>query len=94
VDASSVLGKDKLNVFLSNRHVTEAAHVRVHLADRDITALDSAELLTGPDAKAANSFEQPDVVVSRPFAALEIAEGKAATVLPPLSVAAMTFRLA
>lgn len=48
-----------------------------------------------PDCPAANSFEQPDVVVSRPFADanvdVKVAESGVSLELLPLSVAAMTF---
>jgi alpha-L-arabinofuranosidase len=49
-------------------------------------------VLTGPSAKACNSFEQPDVVESAPFTDVRIADGRATTELPPLSVAALTFQ--
>ena len=71
-----------------------AAPVQVSLADRSIAGLVSAELLTGPNAQAANSYEQPDLVCARPFADVRIADGKASFELPPLSVAALTLRLA
>ncbi len=93
VDASAILGQGVVHVFATNRSTDAPAVVQVHLADRDIARLDSAELLTGPDAQAANSFEQPDLVVARPFADVRIANGKASCELPPLSVAAFTFRL-
>jgi alpha-N-arabinofuranosidase len=97
VDSSAILDGDALHVFVTNRHLTQAAEVRVTLADGDLAALAEAELLTGPGAKAANSFEQPDVVQSRSFAEagleVKIAGGDARVELPPLAVAAMTFRL-
>ena len=107
VDGSAILDLDggKLHVFAVNRCLDEAAIVRVELADRAIAALENGELLTGPDAKAANSFAQPDVVKARSFADARIAEGAplafgishsdgaASLELPPLSVAAMTFIL-
>ena len=93
VDASAILDADQLHVFATNRSLDEPASVQVELADRTVAALDSAELLTGPGPKAANSFEQPDVVRSQPFEDVRIAAGRAGVELPPLSVAAMTFRL-
>jgi alpha-N-arabinofuranosidase len=93
IDTSAILGEDKLHVFATNRSLHEPAIVHVDLADRPVVVLDSAELLTGSDAKAANSFEQPDVVRVQPFDDVSIADGKAVVELPPLSVAAMTFRL-
>ena len=99
IDTSAILDRNdgRLHVFVTNRSLKEPASVRVKLADQDIAALDNADLLTGPDAKAANSFEQPDVVRSRSFSEanvdVKIAAGEASLELPPLSVAAVTFRL-
>jgi alpha-L-arabinofuranosidase len=84
---------DKIHLFAVNRSLDEPARVQVELADRGIAALDSAELLTGPGPKAANSFEQPTLIESRTFEEARIAAGRAEVELPPLSVAAMTFRL-
>ncbi len=93
VDASAILDGDRLHLFAVNRSLDEAATVRVQFADRTIAALASAELLTGADPKAANSFEQPDVVRSQPFADVTIQDGGAVLVLPALSVVALTLRL-
>jgi alpha-N-arabinofuranosidase len=93
VDASAILNVQDLHVFAVNRSVTESVVVQVNLADREIAALGSAELLTGPDAKVANSFEQPNLIEAQPFDDVSIADGKATVELPPLSVAAITFRL-
>jgi alpha-N-arabinofuranosidase len=93
VDASAILAADEIHLFAVNRSLDEPARVRVELADRSIAYLDSAELLTGPDPKAANSFEQPDLIQSQRFEEARIAAGRAEVELPPLSVAAMTFRL-
>jgi alpha-N-arabinofuranosidase len=93
IDASAILADGRLHVFATNRSLDESAPVQVDLVDRAIAALESAELLTGPGAKAANSFERPNVVVSHPFVAVKIADGRAILELPPLSLAAMTFRL-
>jgi alpha-N-arabinofuranosidase len=93
IDASAILDAQKLHVFAVNRSVDEPAAVHVNLADREIAAMENAELLTGPDAKAANSFEQPSLIRAQPFDGVSIADGKATVELPPLSIAAMTFRL-
>ena len=87
------MGGNQLHVFATNRSLEKAASVRVKLADRPIVALNSAELLTGPGAKAANSFERPDLVASQPFTDVKITQGEATLGLPSLSVAAMTFSL-
>jgi alpha-N-arabinofuranosidase len=95
VDASAILNDDRLHAFATNRSLEGPAELQIDLADGEILRLESAELLTGPHAKAANSFEQPDVIRSQTFteAGLDvtIAAGRASLELPPLAVAAMTF---
>jgi alpha-N-arabinofuranosidase len=93
VDASAILGEGTLSVFLTNRSLDEKAEVRVELAGAGggLAALRDAELLSGPGAKAANSFEQQDVVRSQPFAGAAVRNGVATVELPPLSFAAVTF---
>jgi len=93
IDSSAILADDRLHVFVTNRHPSESAPLEILLADRPITALESAELLTGPDAKAANSFEQPDLIVSHSFEAARVRQGRVALELPPLSFLATTWRL-
>jgi alpha-L-arabinofuranosidase len=93
MDASAILAADKIHLFAVNRSLNEPARAWVELADRDIVSLHSAELLTGSDPKAANSFEQPHLIQSRTFEEARIAAGRAEVELPPLSVAAITFRL-
>jgi alpha-L-arabinofuranosidase len=63
-------------------------------ADADIVSMESAELLTGQDLKAANSFEDKNVVKPIMFEDLTIKQGDATMQLPPLSFAAVTFKLA
>ncbi len=93
LDTSAILNEDILHVFMTNRSLTEELPVQVKIADKSIVALDSAEILTGPDPKAVNSLEQPDLVQTRPFQAVKVAGGLATVTLPPLAVAALTFRL-
>jgi alpha-N-arabinofuranosidase len=93
IDTSAILNKGQLSVFVTNRHLTETAPVHINLADRTIVSLTNAEILTGPEAKAANSFEQPNLVQAQPFTDVRIANGQASVDLPPLSVIAVTFNL-
>jgi alpha-N-arabinofuranosidase len=97
IDASAILDAQTLHLFATNRSLDQPASVQVQLADCAITALAEAEILTGPDPKAANSFEQPDLVQSLSFAeanvGAQISQGAALVELPPLSVVAMTFQL-
>ncbi len=92
LDASAVLGAGVLHVFLTNRSLDRSATVTVQAADREITGLVDGELLTGDDPQAANRFDAPETVVSRPFDAVHVAHGRAELTLPPLSVAAVTLR--
>jgi alpha-N-arabinofuranosidase len=93
VDTSAILDGERLHLFAVNRSLTESAPIQLHLADRSILALENAELLTGPEAKAANSYEQPHLVKSRPWAEAQLENGQATFMLPPLSVTATTWRV-
>lgn len=92
IDASAILADGVLHVFAVNRSVDQVAPLRVERGDRPLAALASAELLTGPDAKAANSFEAQDVVSARPFDGVRVRDGVASCELPPLSFAALSLR--
>jgi alpha-L-arabinofuranosidase len=93
IDTSAILNDEQLHVFITNRSLDEAAPVQIRVADRNIGAMDSAELLTGPEAQASNSYEQPDVIRPTPFSECHIMDGRAEFELPALSLAAMTFQL-
>ncbi|MCP4755081.1 MAG: alpha-N-arabinofuranosidase [Proteobacteria bacterium] len=93
VDASVILDGNSLHVFAANRSLEEKAEICIDIADKQIVSLGEAELLTGPDAKAANSFENQEVVKARKFDAVQINDGKAVYELPPLSLTAVTFRI-
>jgi alpha-L-arabinofuranosidase len=93
LDSSAILSGEQLHVFLTNRNLDETAGVEIRLADRDIMSVTSAEVLTGPDAKACNSFEQPDVIRPRPLSEVHLENGRAELELPPISFAAITFQL-
>ena len=93
IDASAILQGRHLHVFITNRDLDEAAPVQINLADQNIATLLGGELLTGPDAKAVNSFEHPDIIKPGPFSECRLENGRAAVELPPLSVLAVTFRL-
>ncbi len=94
VDTSSILGDGLLHVFLVNRSLNETAPVRIDLAKGRLENIESAEVVAGPDAQACNSYEQPGNIQSRPFKAVQVQNDQALVQLPPLSVAALTFRVA
>ena len=94
IDAAMIQNDRKLQVFVTNRSTDTDVPLRIVLEDRPIESLVSAEILTGgQDPKAANSFEQPDLVGKRPFQEVKVAGGRVQCFLPPLSFAAMTFEL-
>jgi alpha-N-arabinofuranosidase len=93
VDTSAVLDGKRLHVFATNRSPASEAALEIELADGSISALESGEILTGPDAKAANTWDKPDLLLSQPFDAVRVRDGRATAALPPLSVAALTFAL-
>jgi alpha-N-arabinofuranosidase len=93
VDASAIHGPGRLVVFLVNRHPTQAAPVIVELANGRLAGLQSGELFSGPGPKAANTYEQPDVVCSRAFTEVSFLAGNGSLSLPPLSVAALSLRV-
>jgi alpha-N-arabinofuranosidase len=97
IDASAILDGDRLHIFVINRNTGGPTKVNVELADGEIVDLESAEILTGPDAKAANTFEHPELVRSNPLAEadldVKISGGGLALEMPPLALVAMTLRL-
>jgi len=93
IDSGAILGDGKLQVFVTNRDVDDKTELMITPCDTKIASVESAEILSGTDAKASNSFENRDVVVSRDFDRIKISKGRAVCELPPLSFAAITFRL-
>ena len=93
VDASAILDDRRLHVFLTNRSLDDPAVVKLEPAGMNAAGLHDAEILTGPDSGAANSFDEPDTVRSRPFEEAEFKEGRMTIELPPLSFAALTVKL-
>lgn len=93
IDASAILEDGKLHIFVINRFLTEKADILIVPSDIEILSLESAEIITGTDPKAANSFENKDVVISKKFNEIKISSGKATCEIPPLSFAAMTFKV-
>lgn len=72
-------------IFIVNRSQNESLPVELHWQDRVPASVVSAYQLSGTDPKAANSFENPNNIVTRPIAVPEIADQSAMLTLPPLS---------
>ena len=93
IDTSAILGSGVLHTFLVNRSVDEAALVEIIPGGIQLKSLHSAELVTGPDADAANTFDHPNTISSQDFDRIILEDGKAMVQLPPLSVAAISFSI-
>lgn len=93
LDASAILGEGLLHVFLTNRSDRAAAPVSIEPAGLSAASLESAEILTGPGPKAANSFEHPEAVAARRFDDVSVRAGRARLRLPPLSMAALSLKV-
>ena len=53
----------------------------------------SAEVISGSDPNASNTYENPITVCSGPLQTVKVSDGKASVQLPPLSVNAVTFKV-
>jgi alpha-N-arabinofuranosidase len=93
IDTSAILGDGVLHTFLVNRSVSQASEVEIDHASGKITGVQSAEILNGSDPNANNTYEHPRTLSSGPFNNVKVVDGKAILSLPPLSVAAVTFKV-
>ncbi|MBK9122282.1 MAG: alpha-N-arabinofuranosidase [Chloroflexi bacterium] len=72
-------------VYIVNRSLSEHVPLTIHWQDRKPSSVKGAYQLAGTDPKAVNSFENPDVVVTKSIAAPAVQDGQSQLVLPPLS---------
>lgn len=91
IDASAILGSDVLHIFLVNRSIEQSASIQIAITGVQIKSLRSADLVTGPSASAANTFEKPNTIGRQQFRNINLVDEKAVVELPPLSVAAISF---
>jgi len=91
IDASAILGKSVLHVFLANRSQNEPASVEISYAGLSLKSARSAEVVTGSSAKACNTFEEPDKIRAQQFSDIVLGSQKATVQLPPLCVVAISF---
>ena len=94
IDTSAILGDGVLHSFLVNRNIRETAEIEIDHGRGKLVSVISAEVVSGPGPDARNTYENPNVICSQPLQAVKISEGKASVQLPPLSIAAITFRTA
>jgi alpha-L-arabinofuranosidase len=76
--------------FLVNRSLEEALKVEVRWQGHAPKQVTGAWQLSGDDPKAANSFEQPDVVISRALSGVSLKDSRISLTLPPLSFTTIT----
>lgn len=94
VDSAAIQNGDKLHVFATNRSADASHDVEVTLAGAEPASVVSAEVVTGPSAEAANTFDSPDTVSKSDLDGIVIKDGAVRFELPKLSFAALTIQLA
>ncbi|MBE0699070.1 MAG: alpha-N-arabinofuranosidase, partial [Anaerolineaceae bacterium] len=93
IDASAILGEGVLHTFLVNRNQSEAAGVEIDHYGKKIGSILSAEVIYGSNPYDSNTYENPYKVINRPLQTGVVENGKAIIHLPPLSFAAITFKV-
>lgn len=76
-------------IFIVNRSQTDSLPVELHWQDRTPQSIDAVYQLTGPDPKAANSFENPNQIVPVRVDVPRLEDRCAVLTLPPLSFTAI-----
>ncbi len=94
VDASAILDGNRLSVFLVNRDLNKPMEVKIKIGDASVVKLLDAEVVTGKDPRAANSYDCPNLVRSQSYEDISIEGGVATISLPPMSVYAGTLEIA
>jgi alpha-N-arabinofuranosidase len=79
---------------LINRSEREPAEIEIDHGRGKLVSVISAEIVSGSGPDTRNTYENPNAICSQPLQTVKISEGKASVFLPPLSVAATTFRTA
>lgn len=80
-------------IFIVNRSQTDSLPVELNWQDGAPQSIASVYQLAGTDPKAANSFEQPDIIKVVQIGAPAIVDKCAELVLPPLSFTAIEARM-
>jgi alpha-N-arabinofuranosidase len=93
VDVSGTLDKQSgaLTLFMLNRDLEKARDLEVVWRDTPPQKVAFSQVLTGPDLKAFNSFENPAKVAPQPFDAPKLGT-RTVLQLPPRSYTVMEFR--
>jgi alpha-N-arabinofuranosidase len=90
VSASYDQAADQGAVFLVNRSQHEAVTTEVIWHGARPTQAPAIQQLSGADPKAANTFEQPDLIVPKLLDGIPVHDGRITLRLPPLSFTVVT----
>jgi len=90
VSASYDQASDRGAVFIVNRSQHEAVTTELGWQGAAPSQVAAAYQLSGTDPKAANSFEQPNVIAPKQLDGLRIDDGRITLRLPPLSFTVVT----
>ncbi|MCM8817493.1 MAG: alpha-N-arabinofuranosidase [Candidatus Omnitrophica bacterium] len=93
IDACAIQDKENLHIFLINRSLEKTIELSIDPADIEIEKVENAEILTGKDPKAANSFENKEEIIPEDFCQIKTSGGKAVCEIPPFSFVAITFKV-
>jgi len=93
IDASVLMDNNQLHIFITNRNQSDTHNVEIQLCDHDFVSLHHAEILTGDNPKASNSFENPYNVISSIYESAVIQQGKLLIIVPPLAFVAITCQI-
>lgn len=93
VSASYDEGKNTNSLFIVNRSQTENVVLDLFWQDRGPQRINAVYQVAGTDPKAANSFENPNKVVSVSVAVPTVQDKRTTLSLPPLSFTAIDVRL-
>ena len=80
-------------VFIVNRSQSESVPIELNWQDTNPSQITTAHQLAGSDPKAANTWEDPNNLVTRAIYAPKIINGTAEMILPPLSFTALGVKL-
>jgi alpha-N-arabinofuranosidase len=80
-------------VFIVNRSQSESVPVDLHWQDLKPSSIKSVSQVAGTDPKAANTYENPNQIVSAMVDAPQVSDGGTSIILPPLSFTALELSL-
>jgi alpha-L-arabinofuranosidase len=89
-EASDAQGQARGAAFLVNRSLDQALEVEINWQGVAPTQVTGAWQMSGNDPKAANSFENPNQVVSSPISGVTVKDGRITLTVPPLSFTTIT----